>query len=228
MSEQTLAGIGILAGLTAADREALEKRCRWRRFSAGEQIIDRTAESQDVYFVVSGAVRVVNYAASGREVSFADIAAGDCFGELAALDGQRRSAAVVASAPTLAATLPSAAFIDLLAQQPQVALALMQRLARVIRQSTGRIMTLSTQGTHQRVYAELLRAAGAKQDDTRATIRPLPTHAEIAARISTTRETVARTLAELARKKLVRREGRALHIVDVARLRDLLDAGEEY
>ena len=69
MSEQTLAGIGILAGLAAADREMLEKRCRWRRFSAGEQIIDRTAESHDVYFVVNGAVRVVNYAASGREVA---------------------------------------------------------------------------------------------------------------------------------------------------------------
>ena len=228
MSEQTLAGIGILAGISAADRETLERRCRWRRFAAGEQIIDRTAESQEVYFVVSGAVRVVNYAASGREVSFADIAAGEYFGELAALDGQRRSAAVVASAPTLTATLPSAAFIELLAHQPQVALALMRRLARVIRRSTGRIMTLSTQGTHQRVYAELLRAAGAKEDDARVTIRPLPTHAEIAARISTTRETVARTLADLARKKLVRREGRALHIVDVKRLRDLLDAGEDY
>lgn len=228
MSAQTLANIGILAGLTPSEREAVERRCRWRRYAAGEQIIDRTAESKDVYFVASGAVRVVDYAMSGREISFADIPAGEYFGELAALDGKRRSAAVVASVETMTAALPGMAFIELLERHPPVALALMRRLAAVIRHSTGRIMDLSTQGTHQRIHAELLRAAGVKDGDTRATIRPLPTHAEIAARLSTTRETVARALADLARRKIVKREGRALHIVDVPGLRRLLDAAEDY
>lgn len=224
MADQTLARIDLLGGLTPAERQAVERRCRWRRHGAGEQIIDRETDTHDVYFVVSGNARVVNFALSGREVSFDDIATGGYFGELAAIDGQRRSATVVAALDTLTASLPGPVFLEVLAQHPAVALALMRRLATVIRQSTGRIMDLSTQGAHNRIYAELLREAKANAvEDNRSVIRPLPTHTEIAARVSTTRETVARTLAVLARKRLVKREGRALVLLDVKRLREMVE-----
>ncbi|MBI3454113.1 MAG: Crp/Fnr family transcriptional regulator [Rhodospirillales bacterium] len=220
---QTLAGIDLLAGLGRAERVAVERRCRWRSFAAGEQIIDRETETQDVYFVVAGQVRVVNYALSGREVSFDDIAAGGYFGELAAIDGEPRSANVVATAETLTASLPGPAFIEAMAAHPSVALALMRRLSEVVRHSTGRIMDLSSLGAHNRIYAELLRMANAGVvAANRAAIRPIPPHADIAARVSTTRETVARVLNELARKRLVKREAGALLILDVSRLTDMV------
>ena len=224
MADQTLAGIELLGGLTPAERQAVERRCRWRRHAADEQIIDRETDTHDVFFVVSGGVRVVNFAVSGREISFDDILAGGYFGELAAIDGRRRSATVVAAVDTLTASLPGPVFLEVLAQHPAAALALMRRLAAVVRQSTGRIMDLSTQGAHNRIYAELLREAKANAaGNNRAAIRPLPTHTEIAARVSTTRETVARTLADLARKRLIKREGRALVLLDVTRLREMVE-----
>jgi CRP-like cAMP-binding protein len=224
IATETLENVELLGALAAAERRAIEKRCRWRRFKKDEQIIDRETDSTDVYFVVLGAVRIVDYSLAGREITFDDIEAGGYFGELAALDGARRSASVVATKDTLTASLDAAAFREVLATHPAMALALLQRLARVIRQSTGRIMDLSSLGANNRIYAELLREARAGGlEGNRAAIRPIPVHADLAGRVSTTRETVARVLGDLARKNIVQRDKGALVILDVKRLSAMVE-----
>ena len=226
---QTLAGVELWKELTSVERQALERRCRWRVYEEDEQIIDRETDSQDVFFVVSGLVRVVNYSPAGREISFDEIGSGGLFGELAALDREPRSASVVAKKRTLTASLPPAAFCDALLAHPQVALALLRRLAEIVRESDERIMDLSTLGAHNRVYAELLREAresdakAFEQSVNRARIHPVPAHAEIAARVNTARETVSRVLSELAKKGIVQRDGDALLILDVARLTKMVN-----
>jgi len=221
---ESLANIELLAALTAAELHAVERRCRWKRFGRDEQIIDRETDSTDVYFVANGGVRIVDYSLAGREITFDDILTGGHFGELAALDGAPRSASVVATMPTLTASLDGAAFREVLATHPPIALALLQRLARVIRQSTGRIMDLSSLGANNRIYAELLREARVGgMAGNRAVIRPIPVHADLAGRVSTTRETVARVLNDLARKRIVQRESGGLAILDVRRLSAMVE-----
>lgn len=221
---ETLGNLELLSSLTATERRSVEKRCRWKRFAKDEQIIDRETDSTDIYFIAAGAVRIVNYSLAGREITFDDIEAGGYFGELAALDGAKRSASVVATKATLTASLDAAAFREVLATHPTIALALLQRLARVIRQSTGRIMDLSSLGANNRIYAELLREARVGGlDGNRAAIRPIPVHADLAGRVSTTRETVARVLNDLARKKVVQRDKGALVILDVKRLSAMVE-----
>ena len=221
---ETLANVELLNTLAADERKAIERRCRWKRFAKDEQIIDRETDSTDVYFVASGGVRIVNYSLAGREITFDDIEAGGYFGELAALDGAKRSASVVATKDTLTASLDSTGFREVLATHPTMALALLHRLAQVIRQSTGRIMDLGSLGAHNRIYAELLREARAGGlNGNRAAIKPIPVHADLAGRVSTTRETVARVLNELARKKIVEREKGALVILDVKRLSEMVE-----
>jgi CRP-like cAMP-binding protein len=221
---ETLANVELLSSLGDAERRAIERRCRWKRFNKDEQIIDRETDSTDIYFVAAGAVRIVNYSLAGREITFDDIEAGGYFGELAALDGAKRSASVVAIKETLTASLDAAAFREVLATHSTIALALLQRLARVIRQSTGRIMDLSSLGANNRIYAELLREArSGGLNGNRATIKPIPVHADLAGRVSTTRETVARVLNDLARKKVVERGKGALVILDVQRLSAMVE-----
>ena len=111
----TLDGVEILEPLSDDKLRALERECRWRNYAAEEQIIDRDSDTSDVYFVIDGRVRVVNYSYSGREVSYDDIGSGNVFGELAAIDGAPRSANVVALAPTTVAALPHEQFRKLLA-----------------------------------------------------------------------------------------------------------------
>lgn len=220
----TLAGIDIFGDLEPAEIARLERRCTWRRYKKQEVIIDRQENSREVYFIASGKVRIVNYSLSGREVTFDDFGAGDYFGELAALDSRPRSANVVATVDTTVATLTHETFKELLREHPEVALRIMVHMAQVIRNGTERIMDLSTLGAHNRVYAELLRLAkdGMREDNT-AVIRPIPIHGDIASRVSTTRETVARVLGDLSRAKLVKREDNRLIILDVDRLTDMVE-----
>ena len=221
---RSLAGIELFAGLDSGLRGKIEALCRWRSVAAEQTIIDRDDEGSDVYFLVAGRARVVLFSQAGREVSFDEIGAGACVGELAAIDGQARSASVIALAPTLVAILPQAAFHGLLATEPKVTLALLRRLASVLRQATGRIFELSTLGAHNRVYAELLRLARTAGTGAaaRTAIRPIPAHGDIAARVSTTRETVARVLSELAKKGIVAREKSELVLLDPKRLKAMV------
>ena len=63
----------------------------------------------------------------------------------------------------------------------------------------------------------------AKDDGKTAVVRPVPIHGDIAARVSTTRETVARVLSDLTRKQIVAKEGSSLVIRDIERLRDMVE-----
>jgi len=219
-----LSKIKLFSGLSDDELDDIERRCRWHSYPAQEQIIDRQSDDRDIYFIVQGVVRVLNYSFSGREIAFDDIQAGSIFGELAALDGEPRSANVVTVAPTEAATMSPSAFQDVMKEYPSVAVRLMQRMAQVIRVSTDRIMDLSTLGANNRVYAEILRLAHENEaDDESAVISPVPIHGDIASRVSTTRETVARVLSDLSKKGLVIREGNKLIVNDILQLREMVE-----
>lgn len=221
----SLAGVRLFSVLGDADRRSLEARCRWRRFQPHQQIIDRQSESRDVFFVVEGKVRAVAYAASGREVSLEDIGAGGFFGELAAIDAQPRSATVVAIEPTVVATLAPETFVRVATEKPPLALALLKHLTQMIRRSNERIFDLSTLGAHERVYAEIMRLSLPNlDDDNRAQIHPIPVHGDIASRIGTTRETVARVFGELTRNGLIRRDRDTLVVLDFERLTEMVGA----
>lgn len=222
--EKTLRGIELFVNLPPEEISALEARCKWNRYAAGEQILDRDSENRDVYFVVNGSVRIVNYSTSGREIALANIDAGSYFGELSAVDGQRRSANVVAVKDCDVATITPVVFSRLLVKHPTVAMHVLQRLAGIIRVADDRIMDLSTLRAVQRVYVELLRLT---DSDVAVpdlwVIRPMLSHSEIASRASTTRETVARVLGQLAHAGIVERKSKALYIRDKERLERLAE-----
>src|SRR3712207_285000 len=90
-----LAGIKLFKGLEIA-LAPFEARANWRRFDPEEVLVDFDEPSTDVYFLLSGEVRVLMRTASGKEVILHEMKPGDLFGELAALDGVKRSANVTA------------------------------------------------------------------------------------------------------------------------------------
>ncbi len=219
----SLGDISLLSDLPEKALGEISKRCSWRTFATGEQILDRQSASCDLYFIVDGRARVVNYALSGREVTFDDRERGSYFGELAALDGEPRSANVVALEETVVAILSQEGFHHVLITYPQVAVRILKNLAKIVRISTDRIMDLSTLGANNRVHAELLRLATPNvDDDNMARISPIPIHGDIASRVSTTRETVARVFSDLTREGILQRDRDALVILDVEHLTDIV------
>jgi CRP-like cAMP-binding protein len=219
-----LTGIELLRGLPQAEVAALEQRVGWHRFKAGELVLSRDSDSRDAFLVAEGRVQIVNFSLTGREIAYAAVQTGGYFGELSAIDGEPRSATVVAQTDCLLASLAPEIFIDYVTRHPSMALAVIQKLARIVRICDDRIMDLSVLGAHQRVYLEILRLA--RPDPVTAgswLIFPLPTQSEIAGLASTTRETVARVVSQLASAGVVQRKGKTLYIRDRDRLKRLAE-----
>lgn len=213
-----LDAVALLALLSPEERRRVAGRCYRRRVATGETIVDKEGAQRDVFFVLEGRVRVVDFSISGREVALIELGPGACFGELAAIDGQPRSANVVAVAPTVLAVLRHESLWEAIDAHPALARALIVHLAGMVRASTARIVDLSTLGAHNRVQAEILRLAREAAAQGRATIRPAPVHADVASRVSTTRETVARVLGDLERQGILERQRGALTVIDLESL----------
>lgn len=225
--ERTLSGISLLQRLDPAERARLEKFCTWRTYSRGQVIIERGSPGADVIFLVDGVVQIFSLTPGGREVLFGTLAAGEYFGELAAIDGLPRSAAARARETALVAILPAIEFRHLLQTHAPIANDVLERVVRLVRACDDRIMTLSTLTAVQRVYSVLLDMA---QPDAAGVglwvVRPLPPMREIATIIATSRETVARAISQIRQRDIVRRKGRNLYILDREKLEEMLRSPE--
>ena len=111
----------------------------------------------------------------------------------------------------------------LVREEPAVAARLLRDFAGLVRRLSERVIDLSTLGVHQRLHAELLRLAReAGVQGNRARIDPAPKHADLASQVSTYREQVTRELSALAKAGLIGKDGKALLVLDVARLERLV------
>jgi CRP-like cAMP-binding protein len=215
--------VALLAGLADEALEALARECAWRNVAAGQRIVSRDAKDRDVYLIVAGRARVTIYSAAGRQVTFRDLAAGEFFGDIAAIDGEPRSADVVALESALVASMTPAVFRRLLREHPDVAERILRSLAGLVRRLSERVIDLSTLGVQNRIHADLLRRArAAGVTGNAARIDPAPKHADVASEVSTYREQVTRELSALAKAGIVGREAGALVVRDVARLERLV------
>ncbi len=223
ISAASLAGITVLADVPGHSREAMAARCTGHRYQPQAQIVSHRDPSSDVYFIVSGSVRITFYSATGKEISFRDMHAGESFGELSAIDGAGRSAYAVALTEAVVASLTRDVYLETLREFPDVAMATLIHLTALVRSLSNRVVEFSTLGVKNRIHAELLRLALAVHgSDNRAAISPAPKHADIAARVSTHREAVTRELNSLARRGLLARESNTLTVTDVDALATLV------
>lgn len=198
-------------------------RCEWQSYEADDVILERDDPTTDVYFIAKGRVRILDFG-NELEVALGERETGGTFGEMSALDAKKRSARVVAVESTDVARLSRKDFRQMLLQVPGMALMLLKRYARLIRQLNERITAVSTLTAQQRVYMELLRLSSPSPlGDGTWVIERMPNHQEIASATSTVPQDVATAIGELARAGLVARKYKTLVLKDHARLTELVN-----
>lgn len=202
----------------------LEKKCNWLDYDAADIIIDRDDTTTDVYFIVKGKVKIMDFLADNQEIALGELEAGSNFGELSAVDAKKRSARVTAVQQTVLASLPRGEFRKLLIECPGIGLTLLKKFAGLIRTLNTRVTALSTLSPAQRVYYELLRMSEPNpQGDGTWIIQNIPKHDDIASWSGTDSKDVATAIGRLAREGVVGRKNRSLIIKDHARLQMLLN-----
>jgi CRP-like cAMP-binding protein len=211
-----LSKIEIFSELKPQQIAQISATCQQNYYQRGDQIIGQLSDTQEVYFIARGLVRVINLTKSGKEVALEVLKQGKSFGELAAIDGGLRSSSVIAMEPSLLITMSAKDFLLTLQKYPAIGLKVMVMLASVIRTSGDRITDLVTLGANARVLAELMKKIQETGiNNNKVSIENFPVHNEIARRASTTRETVTRVLSTLSKKEVIKRRGTTLEILDV-------------
>ena len=169
-----------------------------RRFAEGALVLDFEDASSDVYFIVSGEVRVVIRTPNGKEMLLADLGAGEFFGESAAIDGSVRSANVTATTNTEMIIIPSAAFLETLYSNRAVCERVLRILTHRIRDLNERLFQRNVLDVRHRLYADLIRLSRPRGGHPeQRVLSPPPPHQDLAARIGCRREQVSRELTAM-------------------------------
>ena len=120
MPHESLDKVALLRPIEPKELAALERRCQWRHARAKEWLIERDDVGTDIFFLTSGVVRVLITPSPDREVILADINAGGYFGEMAAIDGQPRSAGILAITDATIAVMSAPVFREVLRGHPDI------------------------------------------------------------------------------------------------------------
>ena len=206
-------------------REAFLARARTITVGRKQSIIAEGTDTSDVFLVVAGRCQFSLVSPNGREVVLRDMGPNELFGELSAIDGGARSTNVTALEAGKLAHMSAAEFTQYLIDVPRAGLWIARQLAQRIRSLTDRAFELATLPVASRVQAEVLRVAreAAAPGEDSVLLQPMPTHADLAARIGTSREAVSRELGLLAQEGVLTQSGRKLEVPSLAALQALHD-----
>ena len=119
------AGRAILGGLTDEDWDKFIGFAARRRYAADAPLIKAMDTDRAIYFVVSGAVRILSHQPGGVETELTVMGEGDVFGIQSFLDAAPRAASAVAVGDVEVLMVSSDMFAQLAAWQPRIAVALL-------------------------------------------------------------------------------------------------------
>ncbi len=169
--------------------------------------------------VGAGAVEIRQVSFRGKEQVLHTEGAGATLGEAPLFDRGGYLASAVTVAPTRVLFLPRADLLALCHRRPGVALAILEAMARRLRRFADLAGDLALRPVVERLARHLADAAAAGRPTPGGVAFELDaTQAQLAARLGTVRERVARALAQLERAGVIVRARTRVVVPDLDRL----------
>lgn len=217
--------VPIFSELSKETLDKIEKVGQRKKFNKGEIILLEDDAGTALFIIINGKVKVSRSSNDGKEVILTILNADDFFGEMAILDGQKRSATVSAIEPSELFVIQRDDFINLLYAHPEISIALLQELTRRLRNADMKIKSLSLKDAEGKVATVILQLADdiGKIKHGKVEIEKLPLQQDLANMAGTSRETISRTLHSFAKKGLVEMDGNKLIITDYEKFKELFD-----
>jgi CRP/FNR family transcriptional regulator/CRP/FNR family cyclic AMP-dependent transcriptional regulator len=212
--------VSLFAGLSDEEVHELITLARRRVFRSGEVIFHRDDPGQMLYIIKEGKVKICLNSPDGQEISLVVFGKGECFGELALLDGLPRSADAIAMERVECYTLQRSDFHNAIIKQPSIAIQVLAVLSKRLRNTDQQVEDLIFLDVYGRVAKTLLGLAdahGVKVDDgTRIEVRL--TQQELASMVGASRESVNKVLGYFTDKKYLSTDR---HKITIHRVEDL-------
>lgn len=195
------------------DETSLQKvapRGTTRTFPKNAIVVNEGDETDSLYVLLSGRVKVFVTGEDGREVVLGTVEPGDYFGEVV-LDGGPRSASVMTLEPCRLFAIPHGDVEGLLTADPLFARDLIARLTSKVRSLTNKVRDLALKDVYHR-FVRFVEERAVEANGERVVPERLTQH-DIAARIGGSREMVSRIVRDLVSGGYISVDARQIRIL---------------
>jgi len=201
---------GPFAHLDEAALRELAPRGATRSFPKNAVVVNEGDDTNSLYVLLSGRVKVFITGDDGRELVVAMIGTGEYFGELV-LDGGPRAASVMTLEPCRLFILPQSDVDGLLRGNPLFAQDLILKLIGKVRSLNVKVKDLALKDVYGRFVGFIEECA--VEDGGERVVPERLTQNEIAARIGGSREMVSRIVRDLTAGDYIAVESKRIRIL---------------
>jgi CRP/FNR family transcriptional regulator len=203
LAKKIVRKIPMFAPFTDQELSALLERTNIYKCSKGETIFSDNDQSQFMYIILKGRVKVVEITNDGQERVMAFRHRGDYFGEMGLLDGKTDSATIIAIEPCFMLLVTKSLFDEFFLGNNNALLGIIAMLCRRLRESWVFHNIIGLKDAESKLRATLARYGETLgiQDSTGVIINSTFSHQSIADRVQITRETATRALNRMKDQK---------------------------
>jgi CRP/FNR family transcriptional regulator len=206
-----------LKGLDTEVLENLAGGTRLLSYDSEESIIHEGQPGPGLFIIESGRVKIFKGSPTGREMIITVLEKGDSFNEVPVFDGGENPANVSAVIDTRLWLIDAEALRTLISNHPLAAQQIIINLSQNLRMLVGKVAELSFYTVTARLALLLLDLPESHLSDSGSARM---TQDDLAARIGTVREVVARSLKELERCGAIEVERGRIRVLDRDKLVD--------
>ena len=194
-NELQLQNIPLFSGLSGDELDSVVSIASKRSYPKNTIIINEGDETDSLYLILSGKVKIVLSDEEGKEITISILEPNDYFGELSLIDEEPRSARVVTMEKCQFSIIHKSDFNKLLDHNPALVRILLKDLTKRLRMANKNIESLALMDVYGRVARTLLQFS-VEEGDLRV-IHERLTQKDIANMVGASREMVSRIFKDL-------------------------------
>ena len=178
--------------------EKIQKNLKIKEEKSGTTILNQGDETKNLYIIIDGTLLITQLAEDGKVVSLELLKKGQCFGEIAIIDGAPRSASVTSLGDVKLGSLSESFVKETLMNDLNFTKSLLLRFSRIVRNANIQIFSLITANARKRLLYQLLRLSKLNKENPRIrVVEKGLSHTAIGSFAGISRETVTRLISEL-------------------------------
>jgi len=218
-----VASIPLFATLEPDARQLIARLIRVRRYAARQTVVWEGEPGGVLFVTLTGYLKVVTAGAEGKEVLLNVMGPGEVIGELSVLDGQPRSASVIALETSQLATIEREPLLEVMRASPNLAICMVEVLAQRLRNLSKRCENISSMDISSRLADVLVTLAEKHGEKTGRDVR-IPvrlSQQDLGSMVGATRESVNKQLRSWTHSGVLKQEAGRVIITDFAALRSM-------
>jgi CRP-like cAMP-binding protein len=219
-----ISAIPLFSGLPEDQLHAIKQIALEKHVNKGETIFTEGDEGKGFFVVIDGRVKIYKVSAEGKEQILHIFDSGQTFGEVPVFTGQQFPASAEAIAKTRLLFFARNAFVDLITDNPSLALNMLAIMSTKLRQFSIQIENLSLKECPARLASYLNHLADEQENENFVTLNI--SKGQLASILGTIPETLSRIFAKLSGQDLIRVEGPKITLLDREGLADLAEYGK--